>query len=334
MKGLLLFFILVTTIHASTGILLPADSVRDQQSVTCWATNAAIMLESRIQFRENKFVMLNDISRSHSGAMLDRLMDFYKTGIIPSSDPATQMGWTAEFFLLLKNHGVLVEASDFRRMPLVSYDYPTPVTTVHRRLGPQFEGPSKSINFVSKSPKGMSASTAEKYFVEYLKLDFPFLTHKEESTILWGERVLIKNLYSKLMGKDFKAAEDTEHPFILVSTRTDGWFDYKDKRFLGYGFKNNTSKVLEVARLSIDKGWPTTFETSSHIMTFLGYRIVGDERFYAVGNSSVNWYSEKQVFEWLLEITVFQPVVQKLIPRSQLSNKANTLRSIYIAPKR
>jgi hypothetical protein len=162
--------------------------------------------------------------------------------------------------------------------------------------------------------------------IQLIRKSMPMSFQLSPTTEWAPGEISVSDLYEKIFGADSNQFRTTT--FVELDNAEDGikvpegsWYFFDDGRTSGIRISDN-NEILRLARLSMDRGWPTTFHTSDHAMTFLGYQETAPGMFYyAVSDTSgayfgtgVSWQSTDEISSVLLGITVYYDTLKDQLP--------------------
>lgn len=315
---LLIAAILLTQSLALAGVRLPIHNLRDQgDTAHCWAYAMGHALESRSLFRGEADVLMNTEKDVKYWVDYERMMYIYRTKK-PFYIGEYEGGWQIEYWETLLKHGkpvlrTLNRPAEVRYEPFTRYDRGLPFTLVPRT------GPG-GRSFYEASEK--LAGTTFKNDAEAISYVIEFLNDyygKPELTTRWfDQEIPMKESARRLLGSDY-ASHSTVDAMILVKPVDDGehgWVRYLEERYMGYRY--DQSKVLDLVKTSLNRGWPVTFDNVYHAMTIIGYDTdASGVDFYAIADSDpvhIRWVDAEEMLMNLNLVTFFREGIAGEIP--------------------
>ncbi len=346
-KQLLFCSFLFSTSSVFADALFPLSSARPQQDGNCWAYGASHMLEAKVQQRDGISVMTNVEKSYRYWLLYDRLLNSFHRKAIDEGDGSGQGindigAFAADLFHIYEHHGMewikavpAVKNSELEYPQSISFPNlfqsnpnskglikPQAIKKVEQRLVQENLSEAQAIELIQK--------TLEEAF----KIKDPLLDH----TFGYNSEIPVAETFSSLVGFNFNSFQKMILLSSVLSNLPDRqWFRYDSDRFQAISYKN-PKDILTIVRASLDRGWPTTFETKDHVMTALGYKTVDNMYYYAVSDSSgaymkrgISWVSEEKALRFFTDATVnleavsdllpAQPVMEGLIPSKRLPRK-------------
>jgi len=330
-KYILFLTFTILTSAAFADALFPLSSARPQQDGNCWAYGASHMLEAKVQQRDGVSVM-TDIEKSYRYWLLyDRLLNSYHRKAIDDGDGSGEGvndigAFAADLFNMYEHHGFewlkAVPASKTSDL-----EYPNSVSFPNRfQANPNSDGLIKP-QVVTKAEQrlvkeNLSEPEALDLIQKTLAEAFAIRDPLKDRTRGIDSDIAVSETFSTLLGTHFDSHKSMILLSSVLSELPDGnWFLYDSDRFQAISYKN-PKDILKIVRASLDRGWPTTFETTDHVMTALGYKTVGDSFVYAVSDSSgaymkfgISWVTEAKALGFFTDATVNFDVVADLLPK-------------------
>lgn len=346
MNSFFFITVLFLNLQVSADAVFPLSSGRPQQDGNCWAYGASHMIEAKVQKRDGISVMTN-IEKSYRYWLLyDRLLNSFQRKAFDEGDGGGEGindigAFAADFFHIYENHG-------FEWLKAVSADrnsefaYPQNQTYRNRfQSNPNAEGLVKP-ELIKQAEKrlvkeNLTQAQAIDLIQQTLRQAFAISDPLLNETPGYNSAVPVSQTFSALVGS-VQSADSMILLSSVLSALPDGqWFRYDSERFKAISY-HNKKFILKVVRASLDRGWPTTFETNDHVMTALGYQTVGDSYFYAISDSSgayanrgISWVSEAEALRYFTDATVYfdvvadllskQPFMEELMPSVHLPRK-------------
>lgn len=309
--------------------LFPLASGRPQQDGNCWAYGASHMLEAKAQQRGGVSVMTN-IEKSYRYWLVhDRLLNSYHRKAVDTGDGESDInevgGYAADLFYIYEVHGfewlrVTTEGST------PDFEYPT-----HRGYHNRFQSNTNSDGLVNPEvvlqaeqrlvKENLTEAEALALIQKTLKEAFYLEDPLQDKTQGFNSEIPLSQTFQFLTETSMNSAKSMILLSSVLSKLPDReWFRYNNDRFQAISY-HDPKEILKVVRASLDRGWPTTFETIDHVMTALGYKTLGDSYVYAISDSSgayvkqgVTWVTEAQALGFFTDATVNFDVVADLLP--------------------
>lgn len=297
--------------------LLPLQTLRDQSSTAhCWAYATSHMLESRALTRESEKILINVEKDVKYWVDFERMLYIFrskKNFYLGSYEGA----WQIEYWESFLKHGKHIMSNevttpDIWYQPFKSFTKGLPFMAEPR---PQPDPKLMPIDRVPDHLRAMKSETEALAFItDYLNRWYgkPVIETK------WsGASVSIQESASRVLGKDFGADMSVESMLLVkpVSDEKFGWVRYLDERYWGYRY--DSSKVLDLIKLSLDRNWPVTFDNVGHAMTIIAYSSQKGQDYFAVADSApatISWYSATSMFNNLNLVTFYFKAIQDQIP--------------------
>lgn len=329
------FFFFTTQVFADA--VFPLSSGRPQREGNCWAYGAAHMIESKVQSRDGISIMTNLQKSYRYWLIYDRLLNSFHRKMIDNGDETgTDLnevgGFAADLFYIYEHHGLewLYAVSGSKLSDLV---YPTKQAYANsfqpNRNSQGLHKPSTILQAERQLvANSMTESEAIALIQQTLKSAFVLEDTFLDQTPGLNTFVPVNKTFEQLLGPDFHSAQNV----ILLSSSLSklpdrNWFRYSSDRYLAISYKE-PKDILVLVRASLDRGWPTTFESVDHVMTALGYKTLADGSFvYAISDSSgaylnregISWIPESAALNFFRDATVNYEVLSDLLPPQQMS---------------
>lgn len=333
-KHILFLGFLLSTTPLLADALFPLSSARPQQDGNCWAYGASHLLEAKVQQRDGLSVMTNVEKSYRYWLLYDRLLNSYHRKAYDEGDGSGEGindigAFSADLFHMYEHHGMewlkVVPASKTSDLQYPqSLSFPN-----HFQPNPNSQGLTQPEAFKKAEQRLVQENLSEaeavslirKTLTEAFKIQDPLL----DQTSGYNSEVPVSETFSALVGVNFNSFKKM---ILLSSTLSDlpngQWFRYDSERFQAISYKN-PKDILALVRASLDRGWPTTFETIDHVMTAVGYKTVGDSYVYAVSDSSgaymkrgISWVTEEKALGFFTDATVNFEVVADLLPQQPM----------------
>ncbi len=338
-----LLFSLSTTSFADA--LFPLLNGRPQVDGNCWTYGTTHMLEARQQAREGIATMTN-IEKSYRYWLIhDRLLNSFHRKALDEGDGSGEGvldigAFASDLWEIYENHGFeflkTVKASPVatNQYPMnLSYKVPFQASPnsdgiIHPELIIQAEKDLINSSFTEESALALIDKTMAQ---AYQNTD-PLLN---QTPWIKNSVIQTKDTFKTILGSDFASGT---HSAILLSSSlgTDvsnhQWFKYNSGRFPAIAIKDK-EEILKLVRLSLDRGWPTTFETIDHVMTAIGYKTLGTptepEYVYAISDSSgayaeqgISWVKQADALVYFTDATVYFDILKDVLPAAPSSKMA------------
>lgn len=317
--SLITFVFLICNSAWATGVRLPIHTLRDQDGTAhCWAYATSHMLESRALLRDSIEAMIDIEKDIKYWVDYERMLSLYrlKTDIYIDY---YEGAWQIEYWEAFLKHGrPLVKT--LSTTPEIRYPILAPYySQIDFSAGPPYvNDPTRpSLEEVKTKLKDGTFATedeAKAYITNYLDRWYD----KATFTTTWLDTpVNTEEVPKLLLGEDFGQGLITAS-FVLIKPVTDGnfgWAKYLGERYWGYRY--DSTKVIDLIIHSLDDSWPVTFDNVYHAMTIVGYEHKNSETYFAVADSvgaRIIWYSSHDLQSALNLVTFFRPTIEELLP--------------------
>lgn len=333
-KHLLFIGLLFSTTQLFADALFPLASARPQQDGNCWAYGASHMLEAKVQQRDGLSVMTNVEKSYRYWLLYDRLLNSYHRKALDEGDGGGEGindigAFAADLFHIYEHHGLewIKVVPDSKTSEL---EYPQSISFPNRfQSNPNSEGLINPLAIKKVEQRLIQENLSEtealkliqKTLAEAFKIQDPLL----DQTAGYNSVVPVADTFSTLIGTNFNSFQKMILLSSTLSQLPDGqWFRYDSGRFQAISYKK-PKDILAIVRASLDRGWPTTFETIDHVMTAVGYKTLGSSYVYAVSDSSgaymkrgISWVTEEKALKFFTDATVNLDAVSDLLPQPPL----------------
>lgn len=310
------------------GVRLPLNTLRDQSTTAhCWAYAMSHALESRALQRENLNFMFETERDVKYFVDLERMRYIYasKEDFFIGD---YEGGWQIEFFESLLKHGKSIQRAE--RLPQVNISYPVLTNFFEHLPFVNIARPVPETGLTFEEAKGRLLSTefanataADNYIVDFLNRVYGA---PQTRTQFLGQNIALQETAAHVLGADMSPGAAVEDAVVLVkpvASGPSGWLKYLEERYWGY--RMPTAEVTALVRLSLDRGWPVTYDNVGHAMTIIGYEAQGDAFLYAVADSvpgKITWYTEANMRRDLNLITFFRVAIEGQLPPREQNNLA------------
>jgi hypothetical protein len=248
----------------------------------------------------------------------DRMTYIYKTKGDFFLDKNNEASWQIEYWEAFLKHGAQISESKIGTPDIWYSDFhiyrsSTPFMPEARPV------PDASLipipDLVARLKKGFSSDAeADGYIRDYLDRWFgkPLVEAK------WlGEALPVEGVPAKLLGNEFPVDGSVDSMILVkpIDKGTIGWAPYLYNRYWAYFY--DSSKVLDLVRMSLDHGWPVTFDMGAHAETIIGYREAPVGTMYAIADSlasSIAWVDSGSMQSRLNLVTFFKDAIPGAIP--------------------
>lgn len=322
---LILGIFLYSTLASADNVIL-LSSGRTQNINNCWAHAGAFMTESLFEtsFRKAPVTEIGrDLIRLN---IYERFMNVFKTKTpFTGGDIQSELGYTGEYMRVLQKYGLLVRetiSSDG-----VSYDYPYTAEFKYSKTDKSVDmDRAEAFSLQQRLIKeNMTVTEAENLIRQtMMKYTLPNEWVITE-TILNGKKINRLDLFSLLLPSHLHPTRANEEVAVLVLSQ-----ENHPDRSLGLVLQDTVAvfvvpkqkDIFSLVRYSLDQGYAASYETTSHAMTFLGYKSLGGQYVYAIADSNthISWLREAVIARVLDSSTLFYNVAKnelnKLLPNS------------------
>ena len=340
LKSILFVAAVMATVAASADNVILMSTGRFQNVNNCWAHAGAFMAESVYENASHKMVITEIGEDLQTMNAYHRLMTVYKNKIkFTMGDIADDGGFVSEYMDVLKNYGLLVRQSGESEGE-IEYKYPAKADFSYFKTDRvhKFKADFDQLQDKLLAEPQPTPEEAEKMI--RLAVFGNSETGVPVETILAGEKIQRTQLFEKLIRPELRPVNPIDPVVIYVTSQElypELTVGFLKQDTLDIFVVPKTQDILNLAQFSLDRGFPASYETTDHAMTFLGYAVTNGVTYYAVANSNSNiaWTSHiNSVYGSPFDSSsifynVIKDELKKFLPFSMLNNRTRRVSGIF-----